>query len=207
MKKITMMVFVFTLLSFSGFLYAVVDTPDDIIVEPELRVVDEQQVLLYLQEFNNDVQAFFNAALEGRDDVIYYLHRYRNFNLNTLDTEGKTALFYAIESIYASYDERLNVINTLIELGADVDHTDAQGAFPIWLAYKNNNFSILEKLVSAGADINVQDVDGNTFLHRAVGEDYSEVNEDNKYLSKLMVQVLVDVGIDLNLQDYTAIRH
>ncbi len=69
-------------------------------------------------------------------------------------------------------------VRTLVKFSPKLVHTkDAQGRHPIHLATSKNKISILELLLSAGANIDAKDDKGNTCLHYAISDNRFEVFE------------------------------
>jgi len=69
-----------------------------------------------------------------------------------------------------------NEITSELKTTRWIDATNEQGASPLMTAAKNNNLEVMDLLLSLGADINHQDISGNTALHvlAAMGQSSSE---------------------------------
>ncbi len=80
-----------------------------------------------------------------------------------VDDKGSTPLHYAVHL------NNLEVVNTLISLGAAVDQQDRSGRTPLhWGVEKKVNIDIIKTLIENGADINKPSgVSKNTPLHYA----------------------------------------
>ncbi|XP_030835033.1 ankyrin repeat domain-containing protein 50-like [Strongylocentrotus purpuratus] len=186
--------------------------------------------------------AFKSAAHEGHLDVTKYLIGKRA-EVNKGDNEGRTALHSAAQGGY------LDVTKYLIGQGAEVNNGDNEGkaALPsaasngrldvtkyliaqraelaqndsseIHLAIQHGHTSVIEKLVSEGADLNVQSTDGQTCLHKAIKLCYKtdrivqETNtlkkiSDEYYTGELsperaLVLYLLENGAKLDVKDET----
>ncbi len=86
---------------------------------------------------------------------------------NARDTTGKSVLSYAV------YLKQPEIIAALVARGADLNAPSEAGdggnpAPPIFMAIKSGDLAIVQQLVAAGANVNVQDQQGSTPLHRAV---------------------------------------
>lgn len=79
------------------------------------------------------------------DTIFYYFHHILHFDLNGFDNRGKTALYYAI------LNKNYSIARKLIYLGADVNMGD-----PIFLVIRQNQYKLLEELLSHGCIIDIQ---------------------------------------------------
>jgi ankyrin repeat protein len=70
--------------------------------------------------------------------------------------------------LYAARDGGLNAARILLDAGANVNQTDANGITPLLLATLNNQIGVARFLVDRGADINARDWYGRTPLWAAV---------------------------------------
>ena len=71
-------------------------------------------------------------------------------NINQQNLAGQTLLHLAV---------RLGtpeVVNELIDAGADIDAQDAAGIAPLHLAAQRGDFDIINELIDAGANVNVR---------------------------------------------------
>jgi ankyrin repeat protein len=91
-------------------------------------------------------------------------------DVNVLDSDGATPLFYAV-----SGDKTLAAIH-LTENGADVNLCEYgfKGRSPLHAATQYGNLKTMDCLIKAGANVNVQDSDGTTPLFCAVVRDKTE---------------------------------
>lgn len=125
-------------------------------------------------------------------------------NIDVPANDGKTPLMVA-QSL--NINAALSVTQTLIDRGADVNHTDNDGNTALILNTKNNCYkNIVKELVKAGADVNALDKLGNSALYYALkygdqesarfmikkGADYN--HENNEGVTPL--QVAVEKGYD-----------
>lgn len=99
--------------------------------------------------------------------------------------ENVTPLMFALK--YAN--PSLEIIETLIKAGADVNAKTNGGATALMVAAANNqNPEIIKALINAGADVNAKTNDSWTVLMRA-----AEYNENAE-----VVKILIDAGADVN---------
>ncbi len=105
-------------------------------------------------------------------------------NVNQKNRARWTALAYAVKFNY------MNVVEYLVEHGADVDLTVNTGETPLQVALKNGSFDIAKYLVSKGADVNKPDLMSMSPLAWAVKDN----NMDK-------VKFLVSNGANVNQQN------
>lgn len=96
-------------------------------------------------------------------------------DVNTPDQDGRTALIFAV----LSSEPDVEIIQSLIASGADVDHADTgQQWTALHFAARDGKLKVVEALIKGGASIDAVDVFGNTPLFRSVFEsskDYSVI--------------------------------
>ena len=98
------------------------------------------------------------AAFEGHLDLVEYLVEELGANVNALDFDGSPPL-HCIED--------LDVINYLVENGADVHIRDDEGYSTIKYAVLSSNIDVIRCLVKNGANIKEKDEDEDSLLHTA----------------------------------------
>ena len=98
-------------------------------------------------------------------------------DLNCPDKKGNTLLIYA-----ATYNLH-NVMDYLLQHGANVDYHGYQGTTALHAAMTNSNWSAVSKLIQHGANPNSKDKWGNTPLLRA-----------NAQCPVSVINLLVDAG-------------
>ncbi|MBM7558121.1 ankyrin repeat domain-containing protein [Halanaerobacter jeridensis] len=98
--------------------------------------------------------------------------------------KSKTALFKSIDK------ERPEVVEILIEEGADVNVRTDDGRTALMKAIGENNSEIVKVLIKGGANVNAKDNNGQTALMKAV-------NKRNKYV----VKMLIENGANVNAKD------
>lgn len=106
--------------------------------------------------------------------------------INTTDANGMTPLHIAVE--YGCKD----MVNLLLEKGADVNAKDDLGCAPLHYAAKHFSQEIGEILISKGAYVNVVDGTGMTPLHYAA-----------YYNRRFVGALLISKGADINKKDYS----
>ena len=87
-------------------------------------------------------------------------------NVDLQDEDGQTALHYAMSS---PEDSICEVLSCLIKNGADVNAHTFHNKTPLMLASCRGPVDVVTFLIEHGADVKLQDKDGDTALHYAAG--------------------------------------
>jgi len=104
--------------------------------------------------------------------------------LEKTDEDGRTVLYYAI------YQNNVDLVQFLIDRGANIEAVDDVGRTLLHCAAYFNFADIVELLVSVGANLSAKDNLGRTPLHQAVCG-----------ASIGVVQYLLSQGVDVNVVD------
>ena len=160
------------------------------------------------------LMAASSAGERFQTEVVFSLLCLPEVDVNHVNDEGKTALHLAVEHRHA------DVVQVLIDAGADIEATDRAGCSPLLLASSPlGSAKIVKQLVEAGAGVHAVDPKGNTCLLLAALRGHTdtvrylaglpEVNlnhADNKGYTALhlavkqkhaeVMQVLLDAGAD-----------
>lgn len=97
----------------------------------------------------------------------------------------------------ACKEGRLDIVDELLALGADIAVTNADGCNALWLACYNGSHAIIERLIAAGIDLDLQNGNGATCL--------MYVSSNSK---PDLVELLLRHGADStlkNFDDFTAL--
>lgn len=129
------------------------------------------------------------AAKLGRDDLIIILAASPSANLN--DTDQRTGTTPLCE---AASQGHTKTVETLLEIGADINLRDKVGWTACALAVDKGKIETAKLLMTAGADINIT-VEGWTPLAMAI---------DNGNLA--MVKLLLDAGADVDLANDNGLK-
>jgi len=105
-------------------------------------------------------------------------------NLNTRDSNGKTALIRAYKS------GKMKAVLKLIKQGVDVNIPDNKGRTALILASGQGHKEIVQALIDAGADLDIQNKYDRTALILASDKGHTEI-----------AQMLIEAGADINIQD------
>ena len=157
------------------------------------------------------------AAYFGNISHVRYFVGLPEVDVNHVDTNGRTALHEAAQRGCA------DVVQVLIDAGADIEVRDNDGCSPLLAASSTGELVSLKKLVEAGAGVRAVDTEARTCLHLAASSRHTETV---RYLVGLpemdvnhvdtngrialheaaqrgcadMVQVLVEHGADTSLR-------
>ena len=157
-----------------------------------------------------------NAVKYERLDILQHLMKKPFININEVDKDNKTALYYAF------YRDNPKILDYLLKNGADINtegvtgqkilteaikqnnldfvkyltetkHVDINNVnehnhTPIYTAVHKNNIEIVKYLATKGVDVNKQYKNGNTLTHKAIEQNNFE-----------MVKCLADNGAKLNI--------
>ncbi|UYV76109.1 MTPN [Cordylochernes scorpioides] len=140
-----------------------------------------------------------------------------NFNLK--NERGSAPLHIAVTL------RKINIIEYLLKIGANIDIRDLYEQTPLHKAASNrDNMAVIKYLVMAGAYVNAVDIDGKTPLHITSIYEQLEASrylinhgadihaKDQKGISILMdaicfsenleiIKILLELGVDVNAQD------
>ena len=147
-------------------------------------------VLKRLIEFKADLDikndrgqsALIWAVREEKIEIVEILAKAKA-DIDIQDNLGDTPLLHAI------YMSNPKIVKELISLGADVNKKDFDlEQSPLIAAVRREVKETIEVLVNKGANLDVQDKDGNTALHLAVMKSKA-----------VAVRILVDAGADIKM--------
>ena len=165
----------------------------------------------------NGLVPAMRAARDNQAEVFVELMRNPHLEIDVKDNNGKSLTDYVLDSpsmeIWAAYaakvDERgrsplllavqnndMETFGALMATGlSNLDAADKQsGETALLAALKNKNYEMAQQLIDAGADINVQDKQGNTPLSYAIMDGNKE----------LFDRLIKDKRIDINKGCYGA---
>ena len=141
---------------------------------------------------SNGVNCLFAASHGGHTETVHYL----------VDQVGgqdaTTALHEAVDKNHA------DVVQVLIDAGADIEKKDSFGRTPLLVACRREFFSVVKVLVRAGADVGARDRGGMTCL-MIVSKDGSII-----FMAKIVKMLLCmpEVGVDIvDDNHWTALHH
>ena len=112
--------------------------------------------------------ALMTACLFNFVDVVNFLVEH-GANVNLQSKDGDTALFLILCEVECYSDAYCcDVLSCLIKNGADVNACTHDNRTPLMIASRNGHLNAVTYLVEHGANMDIQDEDGNTALHYAV---------------------------------------
>ena len=87
----------------------------------------------------------------GKGEAIQYLVDVCKDYVNRQDKYGQTPVYYAAR------EGHISTIKLLIELGADIDHTDTKNQRPLYYAIQHDRFEMTKFLIDRGVNLNSGD--------------------------------------------------
>ena len=158
------------------------------------------------------------AACTGEPEIVRYLVGLKDVDVNHKADDHFSALHYAVD------EKHPNVVEVLIDAGADIETKDDKECSPLHLACTNEEIAIVKMLVKAGAQVCVKDNKGDTCLTLAAYNGHTEIvrylvglkdvdvnHKAEDHFSALycavdrehpdVVEVLIDAGADIETKD------
>ncbi len=126
----------------------------------------------------------FDACRKDDRELVEKLYQTNPDIINAVDFKGYTPLILAV------YNNSLNVVDFLLEKGANINAQDSAGNTPLMGVCFKGYKDIAAKLINAGADVNLQNYSGATALTFAATFGHLEIAE-----------MLLDKGADISLRD------
>ena len=146
------------------------------------------KALVNLKSITGETALIYAAKIQNLNSLDKLL-AVKGIDVNTADTDGKTALIYAVVTVTESLDvlERL-----LIVADIKVNVADKNGKTALFYAIEKANLDIVKVLLAVeGIDVNTADTDGKTALiHAVVMEEW-----------EIALELLAVEGINVNIAD------
>lgn len=117
--------------------------------------------------------ALMLAAGAGHYDMVEMLIA-AGAEVDATDLRGWTALMKALFN-YEQNKGFPDIVSSLIDAGADIEHKVAYGTRPLMIAAGYGEARVVEVLIAAGVDVNAQNEGGRTAQTIAETKDYVEV--------------------------------
>ena len=130
----------------------------------------------------NSVTALMKACEKGNIDAINQLLNAKA-DPNIADTDGKTSIHYAV-----SGGCNKEALQAIINHGADVNATNKNSVTALMRACEKGYIDAINVLLNAGADPNIADIDGETWIHYAA----------HGGCNKEALQAIINHGADIN---------
>lgn len=146
-----------------------------------------------MSSVEKQIFAFIKKLPENKKDETLWETVFEKIeNLGNYDLMNKDG--YSLLTLSLS-ENLLKLTKFLLEHGADPNLEDEREAFPLFYTF---SFEAVELLVKYGANVNVENWTGETFLFRSVKLDI--LNNSYKTNGKL-IEFLLEHGADPNTQD------
>ncbi len=145
--------------------------------------IEDYERLKTLGLANRDTteQVVRNRTLHIYETMAKFIAVCPSINLDATNDQSRTALHMAAEQ--ANED----LLNVLIDAGADLNKQDDQGKTPLMVA---STFTVRRILTYAGADLTLQDLAGNTVLHLLLQDDLGDP-ASSALISKALPSILL----------------
>ena len=151
----------------------------------------------------NNGTALMKACQKGNKDAIDVLLN-NGADSNISDVNGDTWLHHAVGG-----DCGIDVLRKIISYGADVNAVNKSNETALMKACKKGDMDVINVLLNAGTDPNINDVNGDTWLHHISGGDCSKqvllaiINyvEDAKAKRKSNKAELISHGAEVNAKN------
>lgn len=136
-----------------------------------------------------DLTPFYIAAFYGHKDIADKIAAAKSFDINIKEINGFTQLYIA------AGEGHHEVVQMLLEKGADETISNPTGETPLHVAVRNNHINAVRSLLEKGANPNIKDMDGSTPLHYAA-------SGNNTAILSLLLKYGADPHMQ-NVDDYT----
>ena len=121
--------------------------------EAVVEVLLNRQLNVKVDELNNDGICALTLAVIHHPSLIHHLVGHSSCQLNTADKQhGWTPVHYAVEA-----EQLTGLLSLLSVAGCDVNVKDKKQQTPLHLAAAKGQTTFAEVLITAGANINLQD--------------------------------------------------
>ena len=129
------------------------------------------------------------AAIRGHINALTLLIKH-GADVDLQDSDGYKALHFAV---YGS-DISSEIFSCLIGIGADVNARTNNGVTPLMIAAEEGHINAVTSLVKCGANVHLQDKDGQTALHHAMQSPQASICE--------VLSCLIKAGADVNAHTF-----
>ncbi|KAM7185523.1 hypothetical protein V8F20_011779 [Naviculisporaceae sp. PSN 640] len=160
---------------------------------PAKILLDEKRDQINVEALDLEQQsALFYASLAGHQHIIRRLVKDFGADPNRQNIRGQTPLDRVLES---HAETKMWIVQELIDLGANPDIPDHEGQTHFMRAFAANDLDRMRVFLSSGkVDINRQDSEGDSLLHRECADHNPSVE---------VMRQLVEWGADVTLKNYS----
>ena len=138
---------------------------------------------------NDNQTPLMVAAENGHVSVATFLIEH-GADVDLQDNDGKTALHHALHGS----DVSCEILRCLIGIGADVNARTNNTGTPLMIAAEKGHINAVTSLVECGANVHLQDKDGQTALHHAMQSPQASICE--------VLSCLIKNGADVNAHTF-----
>ena len=149
------------------------------------------------QDINGETPLMYAIKRQNLEIIEYLL---KGSNTDLIDINKRTALMYAVET------QNLDIIRYFIkylkdyqEEGSVINFQDNNGKTALMYAAKMQNLDIINYLLKKGANINLQNKDGDTELMMIF--DSKIIDHKNSKKELAIVKILLNKGLNIDLQN------
>jgi ankyrin repeat protein len=118
---------------------------------------------------NTGLSYFGHVCHLGHRDIALLMVKSGSVDINGKDRLGQTPLYHA------SGWGKIEVVQALVEAGADLNQAREDGATPLFVASQQGHLDVVKYLVEAGADLNLGNFAVGTPLALARGEGHKKI--------------------------------
>jgi ankyrin repeat protein len=143
--------------------------------------INHKKLIKYISSGDIKAEYLFKAAAEDRVDVIEFLYT-QGININIVDSNNETALFYAVKR------NSQNAISKLINLNADMNRKNNANQTILYHLIRNKNMKFLPFVI------------GKTIDRKYVNQLYVELF-DNSEFKDILLKLIELKAVDINTID------
>ncbi|TVL54277.1 ankyrin repeat domain-containing protein [Brachyspira hyodysenteriae] len=123
------------------------------------------------------INALVYASSDENEEMVKFLLE-KGADANTVcEIENEDMVISPTPLMNAAYNGNINIINMLLENGADINYTTDFGTTPLMMAASFNHFEAVKVLLENNADTSITDEDGRTALDWAKLENFEDIVE------------------------------